>query len=76
MHRLGIPSGAGACGVGQDQAPRALRDAGLIAALQAAGAYVEDIGDSPVTPRRPDRTMPHAQNLSAVVDAVQSPLNA
>jgi arginase len=69
---LGTPSGAGACGVGQEQAPRALRDAGLIDALQATGANVEDMGDSPVTPWRPDRTMPHAQNLAAVVDAVQS----
>ncbi|MGH8775087.1 MAG: arginase family protein [Jiangellaceae bacterium] len=69
---LGTPSGAGACGVGQDQAPRALRDAGLVDELQAAGADVKDKGDSPVTPWRPDRSMPRAQNLAAVVDAVQS----
>lgn len=69
---LGTPSGAGACGVGQDQAPRALREAGLIDALRQTAADVKDTGDSPVTPWRPDRTTPHAQNLPAVIDAVRS----
>ena len=30
---IGAPSGAGACGVGQEQAPAALRAAGLIESL-------------------------------------------
>ena len=34
---VGVPSGAGACGVGQEQAPEALRAAGLIEALGEAG---------------------------------------
>lgn len=69
---VGTPSGAGACGVGQDQALGALREAGLLDALQQAGADVEDLGDSPVIPWRPDRAMPQARNLAAVADAVQS----
>ncbi|MGH2805307.1 MAG: arginase family protein, partial [Thermoleophilaceae bacterium] len=69
---IGVPSGAGACGVGQDQAPAALRDSGLIDRLGDAGLEVSDLGDSPVVPWRPDRARPWAQNLDAVVDVVQS----
>jgi arginase len=74
-HRLaviGAPSGAGACGVGQEQAPAALRAAGLLELLGGAGFDVSDLGDSPVVPWRPDRTRPRAQNLEAVVDVVRS----
>jgi arginase len=67
---IGSPSGAGACGVGQEQAPAALRDAGLIESLGGAGFRVRDLGDSTVVPWRPDRNRPEAQNLNAVVDVV------
>jgi arginase len=67
---IGSPSGAGACGVGQEQAPGALRAAGLIESLGDAGFQVTDLGDSPVVPWRPDRARPRAQNLEAVVDVV------
>lgn len=69
---LGMPSGAGACGVGQDQGPAGIRAAGLIDALEATGADVRDMGDSKDIPWRPDRTRPNAQNLEAVVDMVQT----
>jgi arginase len=69
---IGAPSGAGACGVGQEQAPAALRGAGLIEALAGVGFDVKDLGDSPVVPWRPDRARPRAQNLEAVVDVVQT----
>jgi arginase len=69
---LGTPSGAGACGVGQDQTPGAIRDAGLIDALEKAGQPVTDLGDSSTIPWRPDRARPDAQNLDAVVDAVRT----
>jgi arginase len=69
---IGAPSGAGACGVGQEQAPAALRAAGLIEALGSAGFDVSDLGDAPVVPWRPDRARPRAQNLEAVVEVVQT----
>jgi arginase len=67
---IGAPSGAGACGVGQEQAPTALRAAGLIEVLAGAGFEVDDLGDSRVVPWHPDRARPQAQNLEAVVDVV------
>jgi arginase len=69
---IGSPSGAGACGVGQEESPAALRAAGLIETLSGAGFAVDDLGDSPVVPWRPDRARPRAQNLEAVVDVVQT----
>jgi arginase len=69
---IGAPSGAGACGVGQERAPAALRDAGLIESLDGIGFDVSDLGDSPVVPWRPDRGRPRAQNLEAVVDVVRT----
>lgn len=66
---LGVPSSAGAYCVGVERAPAALREAGLVDALRAAGAEVVDAGD--LTTRRwlPDRESPFAQNLDAEVAA-------
>jgi arginase len=69
---IGVPSSAGAFAPGQEQAPRALRDAGLIDRLTQAGIHVVDHGDSPVWRWRPDRTRRYAQNLEAVVEQVQA----
>ena len=69
---VGVPSGAGACGVGQHEAPAALRDAGLVERLTGAGAVVSDLGDSPPWPWRPDRENPRAQNLGAVAEQVRA----
>jgi arginase len=69
---IGAPSGAGACGVGQEQTPAAIRAAGLIGQLGRVGLEVSDLGDSPVVPWRPDRANPRAQNLHAVVEVVQT----
>jgi arginase len=69
---IGAPSGAGACGVGQERAPAALRAAGLLELLGDVGFDVNDLGDSPVVPWRPDRVRPEAQNLEAVVDVVRT----
>jgi arginase len=68
---IGAPSGAGACGVGQEQTPAAIRAAGLIGQLGRVGFEVSDLGDSPVVPWRPDRANPRAQNLQAVLETVQ-----
>jgi arginase len=69
---IGAPSGAGACGVGQEQARAALRAAGLLEKLVSSGFDVDDLGDSPVVPWRPDRARPQAQNLEAVVEVVRT----
>jgi arginase len=69
---IGSPSGAGACGVGQEKAPAAIRASGLIGQLGRVGFEVTDLGDSPVVPWRPDRANPRAQNLDAIVDVVRS----
>ena len=69
---IGAPSGAGACGVGQEQTPTAIRAAGLIDQLGRVGFQVDDLGDSPVVPWRPDRANPQAQNLHAVLETVQT----
>jgi arginase len=63
---IGVPSSAGAYAPGQEKAPRALRDAGLLAGLKSAGLAVVDHGDSEIWRWRPDRGRPYAQNLAAV----------
>jgi len=63
---LGVPTSAGAFAPGQERAPAALRDAGLLTALGQRGMEVRDLGDSPVWRWRPDRERPRAQNLDAV----------
>ncbi len=55
---IGVPSSAGAYAPGQEKAPRALRDAGLLVALAAAGIEVVDHGDAEVWRWRPDRERP------------------
>jgi arginase len=68
---IGVPTSAGAFAPGQEQAPRALRDAGLLKALRASGLDVRDHGDRPVWRWRPDRQRPRAQNAGAVVEIVE-----
>jgi arginase len=65
---LGVPTSAGAFTPGQERAPAALREAGLLAALSERGVEVRDLGDSPVWRWRPDREHPRAQNLGAVAE--------
>jgi len=63
---IGSPSSAGAFSPGQEKAPRALRVAGLLNKLRAAGVGVADHGDLPVRRWQPDPLHPRAQNLSTV----------
>jgi arginase len=67
---LGVPTSAGAFAPGQEQAPEALRDAGLLELLRDTGIPVSDHGDRPVWRWRPDRERPRAQNLDTVVSIV------
>lgn len=69
---IGTPSSAGAYAPGQEQAPAALRRAGLLARLSAAGREVVDHGDSPLFRWRPDRANRYAQNLPAVRAAINA----
>ena len=68
---IGVPTSAGAFAPGQEQAPRALRDAGLLDRLRAHGVEIRDHGDREVWRWRPDRVQRHAQNADEVVRIVQ-----
>jgi arginase len=67
---IGVPTSAGAFAPGQEQAPGALRAAGLLGSLREAGAAVHDHGDREVWRWRPDRQNRRAQNIAAVVEIV------
>jgi arginase len=68
---IGVPDSAGSYAAGQDQAPAALRAAGLIEALAAAGLDVHDDGNLPEQIWTPDRSQPYAQNAGRVVTGLQ-----
>jgi arginase len=68
---IGVPSSAGAFAPGQEKAPRALRDAGLVELLREAGVEVRDRGDRQVWRWRPDRDNRRAQNVQAVTEIVR-----
>jgi arginase len=63
---IGVPTSAGAFAPGQEEAPAALRRAGLIEKLRAAEVDVADHGDAERWRWRPDPSRPRAQNLAAV----------
>lgn len=69
---LGVQSSAGAHTPGQEKAARALRDAGLLAGLEAAGCVVSDHGDLPPVRSRPDPEHRRAQNLPLLVEVARS----
>jgi arginase len=64
---IGVPTAAGAHHAGQDHAPAALRKAGLVDRLTAAGVSVADGGDLPGASFAVDREHPDARNVPAVV---------
>jgi arginase len=64
---IGVPSSAGAHGPGQEKAPAALRQAGLLGALREAGLIVEDLGDLPVTRFKPDPANRKRQSQPRVI---------
>ena len=65
---IGVPSSMGAFAPGQEKAPAALRAAGLIDRLVAAGIGVDDRGDARVRRWFPDRLHPRAQHVDAVAE--------
>ena len=68
---IGAPSSAGAYAPGQERAPQALRDAGLVRRLEERGATVHDRGDMPPQRWSPDRSSPRAQNVAGVIRTVE-----
>ena len=68
---IGVPTSAGAFAPGQEQAPAALREAGLVGLLRDGGLDVSDYGDCETWRWRPDRDRPRAQNLEKVVEFVR-----
>jgi arginase len=64
---IGVPSSAGAHHAGQERAPAALRQAGLIEKARAAGAAITDVGDLPGATFATDHEHPQARNAAAVV---------
>lgn len=67
---IGVPTSAGAFAPGQETAPQALREAGLVERLHEHGLEVQDYGDRERWRWRPDRENRHAQNLDKVVEIV------
>ncbi len=65
---LGVPTSVGAFAPGQEDAPPALRAAGLIEGLLAAGIGVDDLGDLERRRWTPDPASPAAQNVAAVAE--------
>ena len=69
---IGAPTSAGAFAPGQEDAPAALREAGLLDALRSAGHEVVDRGDTPRFRWRVDHAEPRAMNAAAVVAGVHA----
>jgi arginase len=67
---IGVPTSAGAFAPGQEQAPAALRAAGLAEQLRSRGLEHRDHGDRERWRWRPDREHPGAQNAEAVAEIV------
>ena len=69
---IGAPTAAGAHSPGIEKGPAALRAAGLVKRLRAAGLDVHDHGDLPVEPFRIDRAQPGGHNVGGVVAVAQA----
>ena len=67
---IGAPTSAAALAGGHERGPAALRAAGLVDRLQAAGFEVTDLGDCATQVFHPDDEHPRARNIPAVVAAL------
>jgi arginase len=68
---VGVPSSMGAFAPGQEKAPRALRDAGLLPGLGRVGVAVVDHGDLPLRRWYPDPAHRTAQHATLVAEVAQ-----
>ena len=73
---IGVPSSAGAHHAGQELAPAALRKAGLLDRLEAAGVSVTDSGDLHGAVFQVDYDHPRARNLADVIDVARTVMDA
>lgn len=69
---IGAPTSAGAFAPGQEDAPAALREAGLLDTLRAGGREVRDRGDTSRFRWGVDRAEPRSMNIDAVIDGVRA----
>jgi arginase len=69
---LGAPTSAAAMSAGHEEAPRALRAAGLVDRLRGIGYEVADLGDDPVQQFKPDEESPRARNLRPILAALDA----
>ena len=69
---LGAPTTAGSHNAGQETAPRALREAGLIEALTARGLEVKDAGDTPQMTYRPQGVGVVPRDLTRVTEQAEA----
>lgn len=69
---LGAPTSAAAMSAGHEDAPRALRAAGLVERLRGIGYEVADLGDDPVQQFKPDAESPRARNLRPILAALDA----
>jgi arginase len=67
---IGAPTSAAAHAPGHERAPAALRAAGLVQRLQAAGFEVTDMGDIKTQLSQPDSEHPRARNIPPLVAAL------
>ena len=69
---LGATTSAAGLSLGHEDAPGALRAAGLAEKLNSIGYIVTDLGDDPPQRYKPDDNSPRARNLSGVLAAIES----
>lgn len=69
---VGVPSAAGAFGPGPSRAPFALRQAGLLEALEAAGPRVVNLSDLSLFPHLEDPEHPRCRNLAGAACAARA----
>ena len=75
LHVIGAPSSAGAYAPGQERAPQALREAGLLDRLRGRGVAVDDRGDVPGFRWRVDREHARAMNSELALAVARSVSN-
>jgi len=73
---IGAPSSVAAHAPGQEKTPAMLREAGLLADMQAAGIQINDTGDLPGFRYHADPTNPRARNVPKVVENARNVADA